>query len=145
MSDAEENVTASIDLEDYLPDGVIFAEEDFDGLVDVTVYVGQEMRRPFTVAVRNIHVTGLPAGLEAEIFDPAEECSITLIGLASELDADNVNTLETSVDIAAWMTDEGLAELEPGYYRMPLSISLPENSAVVWEGPEVQIYISESE
>lgn len=145
VSDAEENVTASIDLEDYLPDGVIFAEEDFDGLVDVTVYVGQEMRRPFTVAVRNIHVTGLPAGLEAEIFDPAEECSITLIGLASELDAVNVNTLETSVDIAAWMTDEGLAELEPGYYRMPLSISLPENSAVVWEGPEVQIYISESE
>ncbi|MDE6844421.1 MAG: hypothetical protein K2J99_01455 [Lachnospiraceae bacterium] len=145
VSGARENVTAQINLKDYLPDGVILAEEDFDGLVDVTVYVGQEMRRTFNVAVRNIRITGLPAGLEAEIFDPEEECSITLIGLASELDAVNVNTLETSVDINAWLADEELDELEPGYYRMPLSISLPEDSAVVWEGPEVQIYISETE
>lgn len=145
VSGARENVTAQIDLKDFLPDGVIFAEEDFEGLVDVTVYVGQEMRRPFNVAVRNIRITGLPAGLEAEIFDPEDECSITLIGLASELDAVNVNTLEMSVDIAAWMTSEELDELEPGYYRMPLSINLPEDSAVVWEGPEVQIYISERE
>lgn len=145
VSGARENVTAQINLKDYLPDGVILAEEDFDGLVDVTVYVGQEMRRTFNVAVRNIRITGLPVGLEAEIFDPEEECSITLIGLASELDAVNVNALETSVDIAAWLADEELDELEPGYYRMPLSISLPEDTAVVWEGPEVQIYISERE
>lgn len=145
VNGARENVTAQIDLKDYLPEGIILAEEDFDGIVDVTVYVGQEMRRPFTVAVRNIHVTGLPAGLEAEIFDPEDECSITLIGLSSELEAVNVNTLQTSVDIAAWMAGEELDELEPGYYRMPLSLSLPEDSAVVWEGPEVQIYISERE
>ena len=128
-----------------MPDGVILAEEEFDGMVDVTVYVGQEMRRTFNVAVRNIRITGLPAGLEAEIFDPENECSITLIGLASELDAVNVNSLETSVDITAWLADEELDQLEPGYYRMPLSISLSEDSAVVWEGPEVQIYISEAE
>lgn len=145
VNGARENVTAQIDLKDYLPEGIILAEEDFDGIVDVTVYVGQEMRRPFTVAVRNIHVTGLPAGLEAEIFDPEDECSITLIGLSSELEAVNVNTLQTSVDIAAWMAGEELDELEPGYYRMPLSLNLPEDSAVVWEGPEVQIYISERE
>ena len=145
VSDARENVTAQINLKDYLPDGVILAEEEFDGMVDVTVYVGQEMRRTFNVAVRNIRITGLPAGLEAEIFDPENECSITLIGLASELDAVNVNSLETSVDITAWLADEELDQLEPGYYRMPLSISLSEDSAVVWEGPEVQIYISEAE
>lgn len=145
VSDARENVTTLIDLKKHLPDGIVLAEDDFTGMIDVTVYVGQEMRRTFNVAVRNIRITGLPAGLKAEIIDPEDECSITLIGLADELDSVNVSALETNVDIAAWLEDEEIEEPEPGYYRIPLSISISEDSAVVWEGPEVQVYISEAQ
>lgn len=145
VSDARENVTTLIDLKKHLPDGIVLAEDDFTGKVDVTVYVGQEIRRTFNMAVRNIRITGLPEGLKAEIIDPEDECSITLIGLAAELDAVNVNSLEANVDIAAWLEDEAIEEPEPGYYRMPLSISLLEDSTVVWEGPQVQVYISEAQ
>ena len=145
VSDAREGVTASVDLKDYLPDGVILAEDDFSGIINVTVAVGQEMRRTVSVDVEDIRITGLSAGFRAEIIDPDAQCSITLIGLASELDEVNVNTLEVSVDITAWLEDEEIEEPEPGYYRMPLSINLLEDSAVVWDGPEVQVHITETE
>ena len=70
---------------------------------------------------------------------------IALIGLASELDTVDVNSLEVSIDIAAWLEEEGVEEPEPGYYRIPLKVSLPEDSAVVWEESEVQVYITEAE
>lgn len=145
VSDARENVTTLIDLKKYLPDGIVLAEDDFTGKIDVTVYVDQEMRRTFNVPARSIRITGLPAGFKAEIIDPEDECSITLAGLASEVNSVNVNALEANVDIAAWLEDEEIEELEPGYYRIPLSISIPEDSAVVWEVPEAQVYISEAQ
>lgn len=145
VTDARENVTTLIDLKKHLPDGIVLAEDDFTGKVDVTVYVDQEMRRTFNVPVRSIRITGLPAGLIAEIIDPEDECSITLIGLASEVNSINVNALEANVDIAAWLEDEEIEELESGYYRIPLSINIPEDSAVIWDGMEVQVYISEAQ
>ena len=97
------------------------------------------------MAVENIRITGVRVGLRAKIIDPEDECSITLIGLASELNEINVNTLEAHVDIAAWLEDEEVEELEPGYYRIPLSVNLSEDSTVVWEGPDVQVHITEVE
>lgn len=145
VSGAREDVTTLIDINEYLPDGVILAEEDFTGMVNVTIFVGQEMRRTVYANVEDIRVTGLPVGFRAEMIDPEDRCSITLTGLASELQAINVSTLEVSVDIAAWLEEEELEEPEPGYYSMPLTVNIPEDSAVVWEGPEVQIHITETE
>ncbi len=145
VSGAREDVITLIDLKKYLPEGVSLVEENFTGMVNVTVGVGQEIRRTFSRRIENIHITGLPASLEAEIIDPDNECSITLIGLAGELQAVNVNTLEVSVDIAAWLAEEGIEEVEPGYYRIPLSVNLPEDSTVVWEGMDVQLYVTEAE
>ncbi|MDE6388202.1 MAG: hypothetical protein K2L82_10425 [Lachnospiraceae bacterium] len=145
VSGAREDVTILIDLKKYLPDGVILAEEDFEGMVNVTVAVGQEIRRTFTAKVDAVRITGLPTGFEAEIIDPEDECSITLVGLAAELETVNVNALEVSVDILAWLEEEGVEEPEPGYHRIPLSVNIPEDSKVVWEESDVQVYITEAE
>ena len=140
-----ENVTKLIDLKEYLPDGIVLAEEDFNGFINVTVYIGQEMRRTFSTAVDSIRITGVPAGYTALITDPDSYCSITLLGLASELGEINVNTLEVSVDMAAWLADEAIEELESGYYRIPISVGIPDDSSVVWEAFEVQVHITETE
>ena len=140
-----ENVTTLIDIKEYLPDGIILAEEDFNGYINVTVHIGQEMRRTFSTAVDSIRITGVPAGFTALITDPDRYCSITLLGLDSELGGVNVNTLEVSVDVAAWLEDEAIEELESGYYRIPISVSIPEDSSVVWETLEVQVHITEEQ
>lgn len=145
VTDAREDVTTLVDLNEYLPEGTIIAEEDFTGKINVTVSVGQETRRNFSVPVRDIRITGVPAGMEAQITDPEDTCQITLIGLAGELGEVNMNTLTVTVDMAAWLADQEQEEPDMGYYRMPLSVSLPEDSAVVWEETRVQVHITEAE
>lgn len=145
VTGAREDVTTLVDLKEYLPEGTIIAEEDFTGKINVTVSVGQEMNRIFTVPVRNIRVTGVPAAYEAEITEPEDACSITLIGLPAELEEINVNTLEVTVDIAASLEAQGIEGVDNGYYRIPVSVSLPEGSAVVWEETEVQVHVMEKE
>ena len=145
VTDATDNVTTLVDLKEYLPDGTVLAEEDFGGFINITVYVDQEMRRTFSSAVDNIRITGVPAGFEAEITDPEGYCSIVLLGLASELEGINTNTLEVSVDVAAWIENQEIEELRSGYYRIPLSVNISEGSAVTWEPFEVQLHIIEAE
>ncbi|MCH5259378.1 MAG: hypothetical protein J1F18_06485 [Lachnospiraceae bacterium] len=145
VTGATENVTKLIDLKEYLPDGIILAEEDFNGFVNVTVYIGQEMRRSFSTAVDSIRIVGVPAGFTAQITDPERYCSITLLGLDSELVEINMNTLEVSVDVGAWLENEAVEELESGFYRIPISVSIPDGSAVVWEEQEVQVHITEEQ
>ena len=145
VTDATENVTMLIDLKEYLPDGTILAEDDFNGLINVTIFIDQEMRRTMSENVDDIRIIGVPAGFRAEITDPEEYCSIILLGLASELEAIDVNTLGVNVDVAAWLESQGIDELESGYYRIPVSVSIPEGSAVVWERLEVQVHITETE
>lgn len=145
VTGATEDVTTLVDLKKYLPEGTIIAEDNFSGMVNVTIYIGQEIRRTLSVAVRDIRITGLPAGFEAQITDPEDSCSITLIGLAEELGEINLSTLQVSVDIAAWLAEENLEEPERGYYRIPVSVNLPEDTAVVWEEREVQVHITEAE
>lgn len=145
VTGAREDVTTLIDLKQYLPEGTIIAEEDFTGKINVTVAVRQEMRRIFTIPVRDIRITGVPAGLEAEITDPEGICTITLIGLPAELEVINVNTLAVTADMAAWLAEQDLEEPEIGYHQMLLTVGLPEGSPVVWEEAEVQVHVTEAE
>ena len=59
---ARETVETMVDLNQYLPEGIILAEEDFDGKVSVAVQVEQERRQTVSVAVEDIAVYGYGDG-----------------------------------------------------------------------------------
>lgn len=145
VTGARETVETMVDLQQYLPEGIILAEEGFDGKVSVAVRVEQERRQTVSVAVEDIAVTGVPAGYTATVAEPDERYSYVLVGLASDLGEINVNELEVYVDAEAWFSEETNTEPENGYYRMPLSVKLPENSPVTWEESWVNIHITEAE
>lgn len=145
VSGARETVETVIDLNDYLPEGVILAEEDFEGQVSVSARIEQVRRQNVYVPVESIRITGLPAGYRATISEPEERYEITLIGLNSELEQIDANTLEKYVDVAAWMEKEEISEIESGYYRMPLMVRLPEDSTVSLEETWINVHITEPE
>ena len=145
VTGARETVETMVDLQQYLPEGIILAEEGFDGKVSVAVQVEQERRQTVSVAVEDIAVMGVPAGYTATVAEPDERYSYVLVGLASDLGEINVNELEVYVDAEAWFAEETNTEPENGYYRMPLSVRLPENSPVTWEESWVNIHITEAE
>lgn len=145
VTGAREDVTALIDIKEFLPEGTVLAEEEFTGMVNVTVHVGQEIRRTVSRSVEDVRMVGIPAGFEAEITEPEDICSVALTGLEEDFAEINLDSLEIQVNFAAWISDEEITEPESGYYRIPLSINLPEDSPVSVEQAEVQVYISERE
>lgn len=145
VTDARESVETVIDLNDYLPEGIRLVEEDFEGKVSVSVQIEQERRQTVFIEVDDIQLNGVPAGYTAVVTEPEERYGIVLVGLASELSNIDVNTIETYVDVAAWLEEQESTEPESGYYRMPLAVSLPENTTVTWENVWVNVHITESE
>lgn len=145
VTDARETVETVIDLNDYLPEGVRMVEEDFEGKVSVSVQIEQERRQTVYIQLDDIQMIGVPAGYTAVVTEPEERYAIVLVGLASDLSEIDVNTIETYVDVAAWLAEQESTELESGYYRMPLAVRLPEDTTVTWENVWVNVHITESE
>ena len=145
VSGAVETVETVIDLRDYLPAGVVLAEEGFDGNISVSVQIEQQRRQTVSGMMENIQFVGVPEGYEAVINEPEERYRVTLIGLASELAEIDVNTLEVYVDVASWIEAQENPEPESGYFRMPLAVRLPERSQVILEDGDVNVHLREAE
>ena len=145
VTSAKENVTAMIDLKDYLPSGVSLADEDFSGKVNVTVFVEQETERTVSIDVQNISITGVPEGYEATITEPEETCDITLVGLASELNDIVVEEMTAAVDITAWFEEEEIEEPARGNYWIPITVSIGEEPVSLQKEVQVHVHITEAE
>lgn len=145
VSGADETVETVVDLRDHLPGGVMLAEEDFDGNITISVQIEQERRQMVSGMMENIRFVGVPEGYEAVINEPDERYSVVLIGLASELAEIDTAALEAYVDVGAWIAGQENPEPENGYFRMPLTIEMPEGSTVTVEETDVNVHIREAE
>lgn len=145
VTGAKENVTAMVDLKDYLPSGVSLADEDFSGKVNVTVFVEQETERTVSIDVQNISIAGVPEGYEATITEPEETCDITLVGLASELNDIVVEEMTAAVDITAWFEEEEIEEPARGNYWIPITVSIGEEPVSLQKEVQVHVHITEAE
>ena len=144
ITGATENVEELINLRDYLPDGVIIAEEDFQGVVRVEVAVEQNSERVVTLFTNRIQITNMPEGFEGEIIEDENTYQITLVGLASVLDAVDVNSIQATVDVAAYMERNDMDEMHIGYYMAELNYNLDSNINVK-EKIRVGLNVTEAE
>ncbi len=144
ITGATENVEQFINLREYLPDGVIIAEEDFKGVVQVIVAVEQNSERVVTLLTNRIQITNMPEGFEGEIVADERTYQITLVGLASVLDEVDVNSIQATVDVAAYMDNNDMDEMHIGYYMAELNYNL-DNNINVKEKIRVGLNITEAE
>lgn len=121
VTDASEDVTALVDITEYLPDSVVLVEDNFVGRVDVTAKIEAERDRAVRIPVERIRFDGLPEGFRAVITEPANECSITFSGLLAVLNEVTAEEVNAAVDIEAWMDEEDMEELTEGSYWMPVN------------------------
>lgn len=145
VTGAKEDVTTLINLKNYLPDGVVLADEDFSGNINVTAFVEREIEKTVTIDVENIRITGIPEGYEATITEPEETCNIVLVGLASELDAIAVEEIEATADVASWFESEEIEEPDRGNYWIPIAVKTAEESVVLRDEVQVHVHITEAE
>ncbi len=145
VTGATDNVTVLINLKNYLPDGVILADEDFSGNVSVTAYVEQETYKTVTVDVQDINITGIPEGYEAAITEPEETCEVMLAGLASELNTITAEEITATVDVEEWFETEEIEEPERGNYWIPITVKIGDETAALQKEVQVQVHITEIE
>ncbi|MDE6662988.1 MAG: hypothetical protein K2K46_06545 [Lachnospiraceae bacterium] len=144
ITGATENVEQFINLRDHLPDGVIIAEEDFQGVVQVEVAVEQNTERVVTLFTNRIHIINMPEGFDGEIIEDEKTYQITLVGLASVLNEVDVNSIQATVDVAAYMESNDMDEMHIGYYMAELNFNL-DNNINVKEKIRVGLSVTEAE
>lgn len=145
VTGAREDVTTLIDLKNYLPDGVVLAEEDFSGNINVTAFVEQETVRTVTIDVENITITGIPEGYEATITEPEDKCEVMLVGLASELNAIAVEEIVATADVAEWFEAEDIEEPDRGNYWIPITVKIADEPIALQKEVQVHVHITEIE
>lgn len=133
-----DNLVDIINLKEYLPANVRLADKSFDGKITATVYIEPIVSKDLTVAAENISVTGVPDGMEAEITSTAEEYNITVSGLSRDVSILHDSSVTGILNLTQWMEDNGVEELTPGTYTIPVTFNLAEDIAVV---PDINIHI----
>ena len=133
-----DNLVDIINLKDFLPANVRLADKSFDGKITATVYIEPIVSKDLTVAAENISVTGVPDGMEAEIISTAEEYNITVSGLSRDVSILHDSSVTGILNLTQWMEDNGVEELTPGTYTIPVTFNLAEDITVV---PDINIHI----
>lgn len=119
-----------INLKEYLPSNVRLADKSFDGKITATVYIEPIDTKDLTIPADNISITGVPDDMEAEITSTAEEYNITVSGLSRDVSILRDSSVTGVLDLNQWMEDNGLEELTPGNYTIPVTFNLSEDITV---------------
>lgn len=128
----KDNFTYTADLKQFLPAGVVFADDKFDGKATVVVYIGSVSESNVDVSTKNIAVEGVPEGFEVTIDSNGEDdkVSLTLAGLDSRINTLNNSALRGTINIEQVMKDNNLTELAEGSYRAEVEWNLPKGVEV---------------
>ena len=124
-----ENITVSGDIE----------IESTDGFNNVGGMIGYgDGVKATDCKAENISVTGVPDGMEAEITSTAEEYNITVSGLSRDVSILHDSSVTGILNLTQWMEDNGVEELTPGTYTIPVTFNLAEDITVT---PDINIHI----
>ncbi|RKM58405.1 hypothetical protein D6853_02405 [Butyrivibrio sp. X503] len=135
-----DNLSHTYDLEEYLPEGVIFGNPEFSGKATVIVHIGAIAEKTVDVSIKNITVGETPEGFDVEINDKEyETVSLTLEGLESKINTLNPETITGTVDINKVLKNNNLTEPAEGMYSAEVEWTLPDG--VEAKAP-VSVYIS---
>lgn len=129
------NLATSINVKQYLPDGVSLADSTFSGKISVTIAVEKEVEAPFEMPKGNIAILNVPADMEAEIIDENDNLQVQLTGLTQYLNTLQGAQLTGMVDLNTLITNteqqgENENKLQAGNYSMEVTLSLPEGVRV---------------
>lgn len=96
VSGASDDLTTTIDITEYLPDGVELVDKA-DATVTVTVRIEAYQSKSYTISTNDITVNGL--GSDYELDFKADSATVTVSGLQNNLNRLNASDLVASIDV----------------------------------------------
>lgn len=107
-----ENVTISVDIDDYLPEGVSRADKTGNGVANVTVQVSPVIEKEYTIKMSQIALENIPEGYEVKYVYDKAEIILTLQGAEYVLDKLAETDIIGKADITAWMEIRNMNSLQ---------------------------------
>lgn len=132
------DMTDIVDIRDYLPDNVRLADSDFNGRITTTIYIEPIIEKTLEIPVANVSIINLPEGMGALIPEELEYFTLNVSGLGEYINPLHETEIRGTVDVAAWMQEQGITEFTPGGYTIPISFELDDEITA----DEVTVWIS---
>jgi len=145
VTGATEDVSVSLDLKEYLPEGVKLADSSFGGKITVSIPVEAAAEKIVDVDAEDISVVNVPEGYKAEILESSESSyRVEFVGLKDDINAIRQGNLNGLVDVEAWMEKEGMEKIRTGNYTIPVTFTVGD-SVTVRNTIAVKVGIKEKE
>lgn len=131
ISGASEDLELSLNIEQYLPEGIYLVDKD-TSKIRVTVGVSRQVTKNYQIAVNQIGLLNAPEDYRVS-FGEVKEVTVALRGTSSELGK------ISEADIKATINLNGLGV---GMHQMPLEVVVSGNVEIV-EPVQMNVYIAE--
>ena len=115
-----------ISLEDYLPAGVIIADEEHTGMLGVEVKIEPLETTYFTIPEERIRIFNIPEGYEYELVNYSG-ASIGVRAIPSVMTGVDEESFIGEIDLAAYFEQHGVSEPADGVYSIEAVFTMPEN------------------
>lgn len=130
ITGADSDMTAFVDLSDYLPDNVRWADRSFSGRVTATVYIQPIVTRDIETGADNIQILNLPTGFSAKLPEDVRYYALTIYGLGEEIAALQEENVRGVIDVGAYFEGRDIDSPAPGTYEIPIEFALEEHIGV---------------
>lgn len=118
------DVTVDVDITDYLPTGVEFADEDFNPTVTVIIGIEPTVKKTISIPLANITVENVPEGYVANIVDVGGFVDVEIQGLGDTFDRYSGDLAIGSID-ATTLVPRNVADIHDA------SLTTGENDGLV--------------
>ena len=126
INGASDNVTHTFDVNDYLPGGIRLATDEFDGTVEVTVYIGKLETTTVDVPTGNIVIDNVPEGFMAALVDVGGSKRIEVQGLNEALAGFDPSKLTGTIDAGSMTPRDATIEgIHAGSYDGSVRWNVP--------------------
>lgn len=119
------DMTTVIDIKPYLPSGVVFGNNDFDGKATVTVNIDREVIDVIEIPKENISIANIPEEFTGILSGLNTAVAIQVSCMPEVLAGMDVSTIAGVVDIQMFMEQQAIETLEPGTYTAQITFALP--------------------
>ncbi|MBQ8822389.1 MAG: hypothetical protein IJZ82_07075 [Lachnospiraceae bacterium] len=125
VTGATDNFEQMVDIEKYLPNGIIFADSNFDGNAKVVVYIEKVAEKTIPLDGDMLQIQGVPEGFIVELASLGGK-SLKVRGLRNDLIELKADDLRGIIDFEAYMEEVGLEVLIEGTYSVEAQFTLDE-------------------
>lgn len=122
-----ENLTVFLNINEYLPSGIILGDKNFRGSVSVEVVIEKIETKRIEIPESSIRLDNIPDGYEASVLDYDQDSTISLKAISSRLEALENAAWVGIVDVGGYFEDQNITEITPGIYTIEAEFVMPEN------------------